>query len=1144
VGSHAVTVQVDDGNGGTATQTFSVAVDVPPNNEPVIDSTPVTTATQDTAYSYDVEASDADGDTLTYSLTTAPEGMSIDSASGLISWTPSADQVGSQSVTVQVDDGVGGSAAQSFSITVEALPNTAPSIDSSPVTSATEGAAYSYDVEASDADGDTLTYSLTSAPDGMTIDSASGLIGWTPSTDQVGSQPVTVQVDDGNGGSVTQSFSITVAGLSNSGPSITSTPPMQATTNVAYSYAVSASDPDGDTLSYSLTTAPDGMAIDSTSGLVSWTPESDQTGSHAVTLRVGDGQAYAEQSYSLTVSSDELPLDVAIGLSSQVVDLGGSTTVTVVSDGGLQPATLTLEVDGVPVTLDGAGQATLPASAIGTYHLLATASDTRETVDARSYYSVRDPDDSTYPTAIITTPASDSELTAPTEVIGTADDDNLAEYRLLVSPAGLSEYSEIAYGTSAVLDGVLGTFDPTQLENGIYDLALIVTDVNGQQSSTVVQYQVSGDMKVGNFSFTVEDLSIPVAGIPITVSRTYDTRKRMRNLDFGYGWTVDYQSVKVEENIELGLNWSMTSSGGFFTSYCIEPVGNHVVSVTLPDGKVDEFDMGVTPACNTLIPLQYVDPVFTARTGTSSTLEAEDVGQLYYNGGTLLDMGDVDTYDPTRYTLTTAEGYVYALDQDFGIRTVTDPNGNTLTYSSSGIVHSSGTSVDFTRDGQGRITNITDPNGNQISYSYNVNGDLSAVTNQVGEVTQHRYNRSHGLTEYIDPRGVTPARNIYDDDGRLIATEDAEGNRIELTHDVSGRQEVVRDRLGNVTVFGYDDNGYVTTETDALGNTTLYSHDERGNELSKTDALGNTVSKTFDINDNSLTETDALGNTTTHTYNSRNQLLTTTDKNGNVTSNSYDSRGNLTQLTDALSNTVSNSYDSSGNLITMTDEGGNTTSYTYDASGNQTTVTDPLGMIANYTYDANGNKTSESRTRTEGLGTVIVTTQSVYDEADRVVSEIDGEGYSAETEYNTLGKPSASIDKNGNRTEYDYDNSGNLIRTRYPDGTESSVDYDAEGNKVSETDQRGYVTTYHYDVLNRLVGTVYEDGSHTNKAYDAIGRLIAVTDELGNVTSYQYNALGFRTHVTDQLGNQASYTYDVNGNQASYTAVGVKILVA
>ncbi len=85
--------------------------------------------------------------------------------------------------------------------------NHAPVINSNPITSSLEGVPYTYDVEATDADGDTLTYSLTSSPAGMTINASSGVISWTPST--VGDYDVTIEVTDG-GSFDTQSFTITV----------------------------------------------------------------------------------------------------------------------------------------------------------------------------------------------------------------------------------------------------------------------------------------------------------------------------------------------------------------------------------------------------------------------------------------------------------------------------------------------------------------------------------------------------------------------------------------------------------------------------------------------------------------------------------------------------------------------------------------------------------------------------------------------------------------------------------------------------------------------------------------------------------------------------------------------------------------------
>lgn len=96
----------------------SVTVDVM-NSAPEIGSTPVTEATVDLPYSYDVEADDPNaGDELTFSLVTAPASMSIDPATGLIEWTPSAEDVGDNIVEVMVEDQDELSDTQNFTVTV------------------------------------------------------------------------------------------------------------------------------------------------------------------------------------------------------------------------------------------------------------------------------------------------------------------------------------------------------------------------------------------------------------------------------------------------------------------------------------------------------------------------------------------------------------------------------------------------------------------------------------------------------------------------------------------------------------------------------------------------------------------------------------------------------------------------------------------------------------------------------------------------------------------------------------------------------------------------------------------------------------------------------------------------------------------
>lgn len=158
---------------------------------------------------------------------------------------------------------------------------------------------YTYEVEASDADGDTLRYALSSAPAGMTIDAATGDIAWWPQ--QPGTYTVTVHVSDPHSASDTQTYTVTVT-VPNEVPAITSTPGTEAVVQQPYIYVVEAFDPNGDPLTYSLDAAPTGMHIDAVTGVVTWQPET--AGEVVVSLRVTDPYGAATpQQYTLRVSA-------------------------------------------------------------------------------------------------------------------------------------------------------------------------------------------------------------------------------------------------------------------------------------------------------------------------------------------------------------------------------------------------------------------------------------------------------------------------------------------------------------------------------------------------------------------------------------------------------------------------------------------------------------------------------------------------------------------------------------------------------------------------------------------------------------------------------------------------------------------------
>ncbi len=186
------------------------------NNPPEITSVPITDVNENEFYSYQVVATDSDGDTLTYSLTVAPNWLPIDSV--LITGTaPEVDEDTDFSVSIVVSDGTD-TDTQSYVLTVGFV-NNPPEITSVPITEVNEDALYEYRVVAVDLDDDALTYSLTVAPNWLSIDS--GLItGTAPEVDEDTDFSVSVVVSDGTD-TDTQSYVLTVKYVPN--PSLSQT---------------------------------------------------------------------------------------------------------------------------------------------------------------------------------------------------------------------------------------------------------------------------------------------------------------------------------------------------------------------------------------------------------------------------------------------------------------------------------------------------------------------------------------------------------------------------------------------------------------------------------------------------------------------------------------------------------------------------------------------------------------------------------------------------------------------------------------------------------------------------------------------------------------------------------------------------------
>ena len=228
---------------------FEVSLLALGNTAPRFSSVPPTTTATGEPYVYAVTAVDAEQDPVSFALHVAPADMHIDPATGRISWTPENSQLGNHAVEIQVADGRGGVATQSYVLRVtEPLPLNSPpliytlppthfSLQPTNTTNPMSDRHYLYLVGAVDADRDPLTFTLLTAPAGMTIDPNAGVIQWEPTSGQVGAPEVTVQVNDDHGGVDRQFFRVTVAlATPNQSPQFVSTPLKRVPLGTTYSY--------------------------------------------------------------------------------------------------------------------------------------------------------------------------------------------------------------------------------------------------------------------------------------------------------------------------------------------------------------------------------------------------------------------------------------------------------------------------------------------------------------------------------------------------------------------------------------------------------------------------------------------------------------------------------------------------------------------------------------------------------------------------------------------------------------------------------------------------------------------------------------------------------------------------------------------
>ncbi|NYD25014.1 RHS repeat-associated core domain-containing protein [Kineococcus aurantiacus] len=473
-------------------------------------------------------------------------------------------------------------------------------------------------------------------------------------------------------------------------------------------------------------------------------------------------------------------------------------------------------------------------------------------------------------------------------------------------------------------------------------------------------------------------------------------------------------------------------------------------------------------------------------------------------------------------------------DPSYGLSTVTDRNGNTITFTydaSARLPYNDRLILRKVTDTRGRdltLTNfgywdswVTDVTNREPSTTV-ANNQLASETNSAGGTTSYEYDASDRVTAIVVP----------------------EGQRTELTYDSTGRVLTLK-RIANngqnptwTFVYGTFDRATgqaltKTTVTDPNGHASEYTSDGRGRVGAHTNALGKKVLDTFTANDDGETSTGATpgaaGGTTTQ--------KSVNEFSGGTGAAASAATWNLTSSRLPTGAGIANTYGTGARLYDVTsstDARGNTTNYAYDNAGNQTSVTSG-GVTTKNLYQGN---TDPDYGGTVNCGPTV----------NNAVTATKA-GVLCETRDGAYVKGSTAAATTAHRVAYRYNAKGELV-TLLP-GTPSAqqqqtFEYDDLSRLTSTTDGRGQTTFYGYDSADRLTYTLYQDGrvvSHYFGDESGNGWLRAIDEYPANSSTadrhvdYAKDDLG-RLRATVAPEATTNLDYDSAGNLIQYVDAG------
>jgi RHS repeat-associated protein len=480
----------------------------------------------------------------------------------------------------------------------------------------------------------------------------------------------------------------------------------------------------------------------------------------------------------------------------------------------------------------------------------------------------------------------------------------------------------------------------------------------------------------------------------------------------------------------------------------------------------------------------------------------------------------------------------YAYDDEHRMVSWTDSNGNQMvnTYDQAGrVVYQRGTAgmlnCDFDYlefpDGTGSATSVTDslgaitthgfdrdlqlrdlvdPAGARTHFDYNADRRPLVVTAPDGAVTRYRYTGQGDVAQIIRPDGGQ-INLEYVFRHRPITITDADGSVRHQEWNKDGDRAAVTDAAGVRTEYRYHPNGAVAEITESGGARTTVETDAAGLPTQITDAHGSISRLERDGFGRPIVVTDPLGASIRYEWSGIGKPLRRLDPDGYAEAWTYDGEGKLLAHTNRAGEVTTLTYGAFDLIASRTDPDGSTTRYTWDTERRLRAVTNPLGQTWTYEYDDASRLTTE----TDYVGT---TTRYTYDTVGRVAAVTPATGVTRRHQRDILGRVTELAADTGEFIRYTYDNAGRRLTATTGTGEDVShtlrFTYTVDGQLASQQLDDQPVMRHDYDAHGRRFRRTTPNGATTAWQWDHTGRIRGLSAD-GNIINFVYDEAGRRT---------------------------------